>query len=132
MRMKMDVRGKEAIEPSPVSTRYLSGRERVCRPVLRVVNHKWRFLLERQPVWALLALLAVLASGCDLQQPAEPAMKEPVGLHGKVMSQDHPGMPEPGNGLSEDQAVREPRLSWRAVSFCTPLTSGGLQVIADS
>ncbi|TVQ97547.1 MAG: hypothetical protein EA399_13015 [Desulfovibrionales bacterium] len=101
-------------------------------PMLRFLSHKSRSFLVRQPVWALLALLAVLASGCDLQQSAEPAMKEPVGLHGKVMSQDHPGMSISGMGLSEDQAVREPRLPWRGVSCCTPLTSGGLQVIADS
>ncbi len=114
MRTEIDLRGKVAIEPCPVSTRYLSGRERVRRPVLHVVNHKWRSFLERQPLWALLALLAVLASGCGSWQPTEPALHEPMGLRGNLMSMEHPGMGMTGKGLPEDQAVLEPRLPFTA------------------
>ena len=53
--MEMDLRGKEAIEPCSASTRYLSGRERLHRPVVRLSNHKWRSFLEGQALWALLA-----------------------------------------------------------------------------
>lgn len=114
MRTENDLRGKVAIEPCPVSTRYLSGRERLRLPALRVVNHKWRSFQKLHPLWALLALLAMLASGCGSRQPAEPALHEPMGLGGTLMSMEHPGTPMPGKILPDSQAVREPRLPFTA------------------
>jgi heat shock protein HslJ len=84
----------------------------------RKANRESRSFLERRPLWALLALLAVLAFGCGSQPmtPAPGARQQAVDGPGtgSPSKAETASVSEHGKALPESQPVREPELPFTA------------------